>query len=620
MKPSLQPSLTTFRPSSWALLVAALCLTASALASGGARATLDPLPGLRTAQVPTGPTTGAAQPPTSPAAPAPPTLGAMPLQPGDVIGVTVEGEPELTGQYTVREDGKVIFPTLGATAVVGYTPTQLADHLSKLLLPYVKQPVVAVTVLSGTPRIVSILGEAGKPGVYDLRQCPTVLALLAVAGNATPDGDLSQAVLIRKGETLRLIPDNAPSLKIPRDIPLEAGDAVVIPARDVQGVNVMGAVKAPRALALTEAATAGKAIIMAGGPTAEGDAAAAYVMRGGKQLPIDLTAFTQATPAAGEVKDLPLEVGDVLMVPTRSDAMVYVVGEVKTIGAIPHSRSPLASTAVSLAGGLTESANGKESYLLRRGQKMPVDLTAVLREGRAESDLALQPGDVLVVPKQLRVFYLVGQVAKPGPQSLDVADTVLAAWGLAGGALPEGDVRNVIFLRNGEAKRLDMEAMADKGDMQGNLKLEPGDQIIVPRLLDQVYVLGQVARPGAQPLRQGDTLIDVLGRAGGPTALAQVEAIALVRKAQPAETSTTGAPAAPSATPAGVPTPAQKLQQSIDKGLSVKLLDLARVQAGEDVYLARAGDVIYVPAIREKRGIDWLNMLVSVATGLILGR
>lgn len=562
-----------------------------------------------------GDTATASQPP--PPATTPSAAFGAPLQAGDVISLTVVGEPELTGQYTIREDGLIVFPILGATKVIGYTPTQLADHLTELLAKYVVKPVVAVNIVSALPRIVSIFGEVTRPGVYTLAQCPTLLSLLAVAGGATPAGDLTEAVMVRRNETVRLVPEDATGPRLPRDIALEQGDAVFIPSKQLKGVYVMGAVKVPGILALTEAPTAGKAIVMAGGPTPEGDPAAAYVLREGKQLAIDLAPYTQALPPSTSASDLPLQAGDVLMVPTRSDAIVYVVGQVGTPGPQPLTKSPTVSAAVALAGGLTELADGRGSYVLRQGEKLAVDLKAILQDGQATTDIPLHSGDVIVVPKQLRTVYVVGQVLKPGPYSLDTTESVLAAWAQAGGPTPEADLRNVLLLRGAEVKRLDLEALVDKGDVQFNLALEPGDQIVVPRILDQVYVLGSVNKPGTHPLRPGDTLIDLIARAGGPSAAANPNAIMVARRAEPTESEATP-PAAPATKPSGPPTPAQRVATAIEKGIRVDMMDLARVQSGEEIFEARSGDVIFVPAVRADRGINWMQTLIGIATGLII--
>jgi protein involved in polysaccharide export with SLBB domain len=540
----------------------------------------------------------------------------VPLQPGDVIALTVVGEPEITGQYAIREDGLIIFPILGATKVIGYTPTQLADHLAELLAKYVVKPIVAVNTIAAMPRIVSILGEVARPGVYLLGQCPTLLSLLAVSGSATPAGDLSQAILVRKNETVRLVPDDATGPRIPHDIPLEQGDAVFIPSKQLQGVFVMGAVKVPGVISLAEAATASKAIVMAGGPLLEGDAAAAYVLRGGKQLAIDLSPYTQAAFTAGAAQDMALEAGDVLMVPTKSDAMVYVTGEVRLPGPQPHAKTPMASTAISLAGGLTEFTDGRDAYVLRHGEKIAVDLRAVLRDGKAETDQALQPGDLVVVPKQLRTIYLVGQVLKPGPYPLDSAENVMAAWALAGGPSPEADLHNAMLLRGAEIKRVDLEALVDKGEMQYNLVLEPGDQLVVPRILTQVYVLGSVNKPGAHPIQPGDTLIDLLARAGGPSPVAAANAIMIGRRAEPTDGQAQPAGVTPAKT--GPPTPPQRLATRIQKGIRVDIMDLARVQSGEAVYLARPGDVIYVPAIKQKTDMNWMQWFFGMVSSVVV--
>jgi hypothetical protein len=114
--------------------------------------------------------------------------------------------------------------------------------------------------------------------------------------------------------------------------------------------------------------------------------------------------------------------------------------------------------------------------------------------------------------------------------------------------------------------------------------------------------------------------------------MAQIDAIALIRRATPAEASaaSTGsggeappgatAPAATANAKPGPPTPAQQLQAKIEKGLAVRFVDLAKVQPGEEVYLARPGDVIYIPALRESRSRDWTQTLISIASGFLLGR
>ena len=91
----------------------------------------------------------------------------------------------------------------------------------------------------------------------------------------------------------------------------------------------------------------------------------------------------------------------------------------------------------------------------------------------------------------------------------------------------------------------------------------------------------------------------------------------VARRAEPTESEATP-PAAPATKPSGPPTPAQRVATAIEKGIRVDMMDLARVQSGEEIFEARSGDVIFVPAVRADRGINWMQTLIGIATGLII--
>ncbi|MGE5530951.1 MAG: SLBB domain-containing protein, partial [Bacteroidota bacterium] len=440
----------------------------------------------------------------------------LPLQPGDIVTVTVAGEPAISGTYSIREDGRIIFPVAGTVAVNGLTATQLADTLAAALKNYVVNPVVSVTVVTATPRMVTILGDVARPGSYDLRQAPTLQALMALSGGVTATGDLVASTLVRRGQVMRLAPEGRLQAG---DMRLEVGDVVSVPSTGIGSAHVTGAVKTPAALPLTSCNSAAKALLLCGGPTPDGDLASAYILRGGKRMPLDLTSF-------GDMALLP---GDVLMVPQKIESSCYVLGEVKTPGPQVLIKPLRVSSALANAGGLVPTADGARSYILRGQERVPVNLASLLQEGEGQQDVALSMGDVLVVPKNTALVFVTGQVLKPGPLPLIAADSVLTAWSQSGGATPDADLCNAMLLRDNESLPLNLKAL-EAGDTRQDLKLQAGDRIMVPKLTKTVYVLGQVTRPGIYSIAAGDTLIDVIAKAGGPTATAAANSIALVRK------------------------------------------------------------------------------------------
>ena len=255
----------------------------------------------------------------------------VPLGPGDVISITVLDEPKLTGQFMIREDGKLNLPILGMVQAAGLTPTQLEDQLTKLCEKYIIKPVVSVMPVSTAPRVVSILGQVARPGTYDLRQCPTLLSLLAAAGGALPTGDLSKAVVVRGQETIKVVPEGAKQV-IPRDMTLKAGDAVYVPPRVSPAVHVMGAVIKPGPQPLEAASTASKVVILAGGPAPNADLRHAYILRGRERVDVNLEPLLGSARRGEKAKDVELQPNDVLVVPQKIQKYVYVVGAVNNPG------------------------------------------------------------------------------------------------------------------------------------------------------------------------------------------------------------------------------------------------------------------------------------------------
>jgi polysaccharide export outer membrane protein len=82
---------------------------------------------------------------------------------------------------------------------------------------------------------------------------------------------------------------------------------------------------------------------------------------------------------------------------------IYVIGGVKREGPIPYTYRMSVMQAISEAGGLTDYAKRKRIYVLRsqngKDFRLPFDYDSVLKGQRMELNVAMLPGDTLVVPK-----------------------------------------------------------------------------------------------------------------------------------------------------------------------------------------------------------------------------
>lgn len=167
----------------------------------------------------------------------------------------------------------------------------------------------------------------------------------------------------------------------------------------------------------------------------------------------------------------------------------------------------------------------------------------VQAEGRTltefEEDLRTEIGKYVVEPQvsieilrhESQKFYVLGAVPRPGAFSVDGDTTLLEAIGLAGGVPPEVDLEAATVIRNGELLPISLRDILRGGDVSRNIYMRAGDLIFVPDQVGKnVYVLGEVERPGLVPILRGKvSLGEALAVAGGPTPASARRELAVLR-------------------------------------------------------------------------------------------
>jgi polysaccharide export outer membrane protein len=115
--------------------------------------------------------------------------------------------------------------------------------------------------------------------------------------------------------------------------------------------------------------------------------------------------------------------------------------------------------------------------------------------------------------------YVDGEVRTPGVVTIaDMPLTIPDALSRAGGPTAVGDISNLVLVRGGKSLHIDLPALTERGINPMDLVLHHRDLLRVGSREDRkVYVLGEVQRPMALPLRNGRlSLNDALGEAAGP--------------------------------------------------------------------------------------------------------
>ena len=485
-----------------------------------------------------------------------------------------------------------------------------------------------VYIPSMAERAVRVIGAVGSPGLVALHEGMSVSRAVLAAGGATREADLRSVQLIRGAERLSLdlrpvLRPESVSVEVEaRDTLVHLDDIIIVPQKEAHTVHVIGEVRAPGPHLIAEADRASKAVALSGGATAEGDLSRAYVLREGARLELDLrTLFKPETADGADAAfDTSTEPGDVVVVPPLRP--VYVLGAVHQPGPVMSDRASTVTQALFSAGGLLPDADTSTASVVRAGGQIPVDMGTLLENGDPTADIALQPEDALIIPTEPQLVNIVGEVQSPGAFAITDASTLADLWGLSGGALPAANLRACLLLRGDETETVDVRALIEDGVVEQNLPLKPGDTLLVPKIRDEIYVFGEVREAGIQPIHEGDTIIDVIARAGGPTSVARIDRIALVRRMDPDQTPPAAEPSTESpppvrepleqtrerpdfrdrwGAPSREPAPAQPSRDPVaterirDGDREIHLFDLAEVRDADPAYLARPGDVVWVP-------------------------
>jgi len=126
---------------------------------------------------------------------------------------------------------------------------------------------------------------------------------------------------------------------------------------------------------------------------------------------------------------------------------------------------------------------------------------------------------VIIREIKSRPIYFVGGFGKPGTMQLTRDLTLLQAVALVGGVAQGADAEKGFVLRKDQQIPIDFIKLTQKGDLTQNIKLEPGDSIVLP-VADIVYVQGEVRTPGGVKYTQDLTLVRAITQAGGLTQMA----------------------------------------------------------------------------------------------------
>jgi len=184
---------------------------------------------------PKAPARPAAQAPAPPAAP--PAVQTPPdylIGPDDILAIVFWREKDMSGEVTVRPDGRIALPLINDVQAAGLTPDQLRVALNAAAAKYVEDPAVTVLVKQINSRRVFITGQVAKPGAYPLTTPITVVQLITIAGGVLEYADTKNISVMRteNGKTTSFrfnFKDVMQRKNLRQNIELKPGDTIVVP-------------------------------------------------------------------------------------------------------------------------------------------------------------------------------------------------------------------------------------------------------------------------------------------------------------------------------------------------------------------------------------------------------
>lgn len=157
------------------------------------------------------------------------------VRPGDIVRIQVWRQQELSGEFTVGQDGGINHPLYRKVKAGGATVQEVNEAIGKFLLEFEEQPNFVVEVLFPVP----VAGEVRQPNVYPMRAGSTIIEALARAGGRTDRGRTDRVRLRREGRDYRI--DLTDPSSVSYRTLLRSGDELVVERRG----NFWGGVMMP---------------------------------------------------------------------------------------------------------------------------------------------------------------------------------------------------------------------------------------------------------------------------------------------------------------------------------------------------------------------------------------
>jgi protein involved in polysaccharide export with SLBB domain len=459
------------------------------------------------------------------------------IGPDDELRIRIWGQINFSGNMRVDRSGNIYLPQVGAIQVSGLQFSALDQHLRSAVAQLYRNFDLSVDIGRIRSIQIYISGEARRPGAYTISSLSSLVDALFATGGPSPEGSLRHILLRREGKTVTDFDLYALLIRgdKSKDVRLLPEDVLYIPPAGPE-VAITGSVRSPGIFELRDGETIGDLLAMAGQTTA---------VASGSRISLERVEQRQLR----DVMEVDFNPGGLATALTDGDVLrVYPI-------------LPAYEKTVTLRGFVANPGRFSWHPGMRLGDLIPDRESLVSRDyWWRRSHLGLPapefeptiPGTQETLSTSLKEnnqgsagFSATGQTGSNSTISSALTQSPASGAGQtiqAGQAaredrirLPEGQIDwDYAVIERVDPKSLipslipfDLGKLVMDQDASQNLALEPGDTVTVFSQsdirvpLDQqvkyVDLEGEVVHSGFYSIAPGETLRDVLRRAGGLT-------------------------------------------------------------------------------------------------------
>lgn len=472
---------------------------------------------------------------------------------GDRVLVQLYGSQNRSEILTVNNEGAINIFGIGPIHIIGVSNQNLNSYIDGQISGLMVGTKVNATVVSSRPIEVFIIGAVNSPGSVLVSAFSTLTDALIAAEGIVNQASLRNIVVIRNGEEINIdLYDFIISGDSSADPRLLQGDTILVNLADTL-VGVFGQVRRESIYEVIPGTTSADLIEMAGGVNGIADINSSVIERLGGNGVAQSIALSMISE--GGFQD-----GDFIRIPTISSTLadsVTIVGGHVSEGINPWREGDRLLDVIGPRESLT--GNVDMSYILIRRQPLVggdieylmANLSVAFDDPDSSDNLFLEDRDTIYLftasvrrssiinplVTELRyissintsstdidnVVSMSGHVYFPSEYPLTNMMTLSDLIAASGGTRDGVDLFSFSILRLKNEGSIQNQEIISIDDYQNTeYRLMPGDTVSVLPLSNwgapkSIELLGEVQRPGMYMIKDGESLGNVIDRAGGFT-------------------------------------------------------------------------------------------------------